>query len=60
MRLNAIEKTDRPSGKYDIAQRWFHSRGWTPFDFQCKAWDAYLAGKSGLIHAPTGIGKTYA
>ena len=60
MRSSANEKTDRPSGMHDIAQRWFHSRGWTPFEFQCKAWDAYLAGKSGLIHAPTGIGKTYA
>ena len=39
---------------------WFHSKGWTPFDYQRKAWDAYLEGKSGLIHAPTGIGKTYA
>jgi Lhr-like helicase len=31
-----------------------------PFDFQREAWDAYLAGQNGLIHAPTGIGKTYA
>ena len=25
-----------------------------------KDWDAYLQGKSGLVHAPTGTGKTYA
>lgn len=31
-----------------------------PFDFQRKAWEAYQSGKSGLVHAPTGIGKTYA
>jgi ATP-dependent Lhr-like helicase len=39
---------------------WFAGRQWTPLAFQQQAWDAYLAGESGLIHAPTGIGKTYA
>src|SRR5574338_31574 len=39
---------------------WFAGHGWTPFDFQHEAWAAYLAGESGLIHAPTGTGKTYA
>jgi ATP-dependent Lhr-like helicase len=39
---------------------WYGSRGWQPFDFQQEAWQAYLSGQSGLIHAPTGIGKTYA
>jgi ATP-dependent Lhr-like helicase len=39
---------------------WFDARSWTPFDFQRSCWNAYLAGKSGLIYAPTGIGKTYA
>ena len=60
MGSKAKEKNDRPSGMGDIVPRWFHSQGWTPFEFQCEAWDAYLDGKSGLIHAPTGIGKTYA
>ena len=31
-----------------------------PFPFQEEAWRAYLAGESGLIHAATGTGKTYA
>ena len=44
----------------EIVQRWFRGRGWTPFEYQRDAWNAYLAGESGLIHAPTGIGKTYA
>ncbi len=35
-------------------------RGWTPFDFQRDTWNAYLAGESGLVHAPTGMGKTHA
>ncbi len=39
---------------------WFQSRGWTPFDFQTDAWRAYLAGKSGVVSAPTGTGKSYA
>jgi ATP-dependent Lhr-like helicase len=42
------------------AEQWFHRRGWDPFAFQRDAWQAYLEGRSGLIHAPTGIGKTYA
>lgn len=39
---------------------WFGARGWTPFEFQEEAWGAYLAGESGLIHVPTGAGKTFA
>ncbi|ATB36449.1 DNA ligase-associated DEXH box helicase [Cystobacter fuscus] len=39
---------------------WFESRGWTPFPFQREAWAAYARGESGLIHVPTGAGKTYA
>lgn len=43
-----------------VAEQWFASRGWRAFDFQREAWGEYLAGKSGLVHAPTGMGKTYA
>ncbi|HEX8820674.1 MAG TPA: DEAD/DEAH box helicase, partial [Archangium sp.] len=39
---------------------WFRARGWEPFPFQRQAWDAYARGESGLIHVPTGAGKTYA
>ena len=38
---------------------YFASRGWTAFAFQRAAWDGYLAGRSGLVHAPTGSGKTW-
>jgi len=41
-------------------QPFFDDRGWQPFDFQMQTWNAYLAGKSGLLHAPTGLGKTLA
>jgi ATP-dependent helicase Lhr and Lhr-like helicase len=39
---------------------WFASRGWRPFPFQREVWNAYRQGESGLIHAATGTGKTYA
>jgi ATP-dependent Lhr-like helicase len=41
-------------------REWFASEGWTPFEFQEELWRAYLNGESGLIHAATGTGKTYA
>ena len=41
-------------------EAWFAERNWEPFRFQRAAWDAFREGKSGLIHAPTGIGKTLA
>lgn len=43
-----------------VAENWFQSKGWSSFPFQKKTWAAYLAGKSGLLNAPTGSGKTYA
>ncbi len=42
------------------AETWFAARGWTPFDFQREVWAAMAAGESGLLHATTGSGKTYA
>jgi ATP-dependent helicase Lhr and Lhr-like helicase len=39
---------------------WFAARGWTVFPFQRAVWDAALAGESGMLHATTGSGKTYA
>ncbi len=41
-------------------EQFFAARGWTPFPFQREAWQAYLDGESGLLHAATGTGKTYA
>jgi len=34
--------------------------GWEAFPFQRRAWEAYAQGRSGLIHAATGTGKTLA
>ncbi|MBC7482785.1 MAG: ligase-associated DNA damage response DEXH box helicase, partial [Rhizobacter sp.] len=39
---------------------WFKQRGWKPFTFQREVWAAMAAGRSGLLHASTGSGKTYA
>nr|WP_314540268.1 ligase-associated DNA damage response DEXH box helicase [uncultured Massilia sp.] len=39
---------------------WFAGRGWKVFPFQRAVWKAALAGRSGLLHANTGAGKTYA
>jgi ATP-dependent helicase Lhr and Lhr-like helicase len=39
---------------------WFAARRWQPFGFQRDVWAAMAAGQSGLLHANTGSGKTYA
>ena len=39
---------------------WFAARGWKPFPFQKAVWAAVGRGDSGLLHATTGAGKTYA
>ncbi|TMU66399.1 ligase-associated DNA damage response DEXH box helicase [Pseudomonas fluorescens] len=44
----------------DHAKTWFSARGWKPFAFQKQVWAAVKSGESGLLHASTGAGKTYA
>ena len=39
---------------------WFAARGWKPLKFQREVWKAIAEGRSGLLHATTGAGKTYA
>jgi ATP-dependent helicase Lhr and Lhr-like helicase len=41
-------------------EAWLAERNWHPFDFQREAWTHIAAGRSGLLHASTGSGKTYA
>jgi ATP-dependent Lhr-like helicase len=52
----------RPRGSPALhaVDRWFARQGWAPFAFQHEVWAAFRAGESGLIHAATGTGKTYA
>lgn len=40
-------------------EAWFISRNWKVFDFQAQTWQAVREGRSGLVNAPTGSGKTY-
>jgi ATP-dependent Lhr-like helicase len=42
------------------AEGWFAAHGWQPFEFQRAVWAHVAAGRSGLLHATTGSGKTYA
>ena len=42
------------------AEEYFAGRGWQAFPFQKETWEAYAEGASGLLHAPTGQGKTLA
>jgi ATP-dependent Lhr-like helicase len=58
-----MEVLEFPSLVHDAfapARAWFAAQGWAPFAFQEEVWGAYGRAESGLIHAPTGMGKTYA
>jgi ATP-dependent helicase Lhr and Lhr-like helicase len=41
-------------------EQWLAEQLLKPFDFQREAWAHIAAGRSGLLHASTGSGKTYA
>lgn len=43
-----------------VGLEYFRKKGWTPFPFQIETWTDFLDGKSGLLNAPTGSGKTFA
>ena len=49
-----------PSAPFPPGEAWFAGRGWLPFPFQREVWARMGAGESGLLHATTGSGKTYA
>ena len=48
------------SASANFADDWFARRGWALFPFQREVRAAMAAGRSGLLHATTGSGKTYA
>jgi len=48
------------AGAKKVLADWFAARGWKPFKFQREVWKAIAQGQSGLLHATTGAGKTYA
>src|SRR5690606_20969298 len=51
---------DQPVRRRSLSSAWFARHGWKPFAFQKEVWQAVKAGDSGLLHASTGAGKTYA
>ncbi len=44
---------------YSVIQHWLTSKGHQPFTFQEETWQQIIDGKSGLVNAPTGCGKTF-
>lgn len=42
-----------------IIQKYFSKKSFKAFAFQEETWNAFLNGKSGLVNAPTGSGKTF-
>src|SRR5581483_6534326 len=59
--MNAPDSArDLETDAFAPARAWFTAQGWSAFEFQEEVWAAYARGESGLIHAPTGMGKTYA
>lgn len=61
MSLVERERLDRPDeGLPDLFVRWFASRGWTPRRHQLALVELARRGKSALLIAPTGGGKTLA
>jgi ATP-dependent Lhr-like helicase len=53
-----IARTKLKVGRVSV-EGWFAGRDWTPSDYQRQTWQAYLAGQSGIVQAPTGTGKSY-
>lgn len=43
-----------------VLSPYFEEKGWRAFEFQKQTWQAHAEGRSGLLHAPTGQGKTLA
>jgi len=56
----AARTPTRDADPFAPARAWLAARGMTPFPFQDEVWAAFAAGHSGLVHAPTGMGKTLA
>ncbi len=54
------QRKPSPSVGARAAAGWVAARGWKPFGFQQEVWRAMGEGRSGLLHATTGAGKTYA
>lgn len=47
------------SAGYKVIQEWLAKKDFKPFTFQEETWQHIINGKSGLVNAPTGFGKTF-
>ncbi|MFD1123348.1 ligase-associated DNA damage response DEXH box helicase [Methylophilus flavus] len=55
------EPTEKPKrSAFQLSRQWFATHQWQPFPFQKDVWQAVANGQSGMLHATTGAGKTYA
>ena len=45
---------------HTVINNWLSAKGHFPFLFQQQTWDEIIKGKSGLVNASTGCGKTFA
>ncbi len=44
---------------YKVIHQWLAAKGFHAFQFQEEAWQYIIDGRSGLVNAPTGCGKTF-
>jgi ATP-dependent Lhr-like helicase len=44
---------------WQVITEWLAAKDRQPFAFQEEAWEHYLQGRSGIVNAPTGYGKTF-
>ena len=63
LRKAGLQEANLPcadSGSEERLDAWFSQHAWSVFPFQRAVWHAARDGESGLLHATTGSGKTYA
>ena len=60
MALPSPISPERVDANFGRATDWLATRGHSPFPFQLEVWQAIAEGRSGLLHATTGAGKTLA
>ena len=44
---------------YKVILHWLREKSFVPFQFQKETWQHIIEGRSGLVNAPTGCGKTF-
>src|SRR5678809_834059 len=44
---------------YAVVSKWLEGKGYKAFTYQEEAWQHIISGRSGLVNAPTGTGKTF-